>query len=192
MFAIASKNPIGAEVLCTDNLAVIQGQKTLNANDLTSSYAQTSWNIDYPTGFTKDNCIVVAFQGSLGHTERYGAYGVSPFVSTTMALGTLPRTATLQDENIILQFWNPADTTKEIKYKLVLLKLPEPDISNYEMGDVNMDGHVTSTDTDLVTGFLNSTNILTDKQFKLADMNSDDTLDSDDIFEIQKKANNNN
>lgn len=176
------KNSNGGKYFNMDNICVLLGNKTLGANSSSSGmeYAQTTWDINYPTGFNKNNCIVLAFQGNLDNNERVGAFGVSPNTATAAAIGTLPRTVMMKNDGINLQVWNPAYSEKTYHYKLVLMKI-EIDIGSYELGDINMDRQVTEADYNIMTGFIAGNNILTGKQFKLADMNSDGVINSADI-----------
>lgn len=182
------KNSNGEKYFNMDNICVLLGNKTLGANSSSSGmeYAQTTWDINYPTGFNKNNCIVLAFQGNLDNNEKVGAFGVSPNTATAAAIGTLPRTVMMKNDAINLQVWNPAYSEKTYHYKLVLMKI-EIDIGSYELGDINMDRQVTEADYNIMTGFIAGNNILTGKQFKLADMNSDGVINSADIALIINK-----
>ena len=125
LLVTTSKTATGSNVIYHDDVAIITGEKTLDANSSSSGleYAQTTWNISYPTGFSKNNCIVLAFQGSLDTNLRVGAYGTGPVTSTNAVRATLPRTVVLWDDLINLECWNPAYSEKTYYYKLVLLKI---------------------------------------------------------------------
>lgn len=125
LLVTTSKTATGSNVIYHDDVAIITGNKTLDANSSSSGqeYAQTTWNIEYPTGFSKNNCIVLAFQGSLETNLRVGAYGTGPVTSTNFVRATLPRTVVLWDDLIDLECWNPSSSTKTYYYKLVLLKI---------------------------------------------------------------------
>ncbi len=115
------ENLCEVEVVAKENIAVITGTKELAANDMTYDYKQTTWDIDYPEGFNKDNCICLAFQGSVN--TKVGAYGTTPNTAANLAISTLPRTVCLQSDNINLQCYNPASSAKQYIYKVVLLKV---------------------------------------------------------------------
>lgn len=187
------RNSSGGKYLNCDNICVLHGDKTLVANSSSSGmeYAQTTWDINYPTGFNKNNCIVLAFQGNLDKNERVGAYGVSPNTATNSSIGTLPRTVMMKNDIINLQVWNPAYSEKTYHYKLVLMKLPEVDITGFELGDINMNRQVTEADYNLMTGYIAGNNVFTDKQFKLADMNADGVINSADIALLVNKIQDN-
>lgn len=148
--------------------------------------------INYPTGFTKDNCTVI---GIMGYNSSHTDYWSSPMPSssTTSALlgnGDLMVTMT---PTVIRVRSDKNDTSmprKDISFKLTLMKI-EPDVSDYELGDVNMDGEIVQADYDLVNAFLQGTGTLTDKQFKLADMNEDGKIDSMDTYLLIQKINEN-
>lgn len=125
LLVTTSKTATGSNVIYHDDVAIITGDKTLHANSSSSGqeYAQTIWDISYPTGFSKTNCIVLAFQGNIDTSEHIGAYGTAPVTSINSVRGTLPRTIAFRDSAISLECWNPAYSTKTYHYKLVLLKI---------------------------------------------------------------------
>ena len=62
-----------------------------------------------------------------------------------------------------------------------------PDISDYESGDVNMDGEITQEDLTLIQSYILGTETLTGKQFKLADMNEDSIVDTADYIILKRQ-----
>ena len=97
----------------------------------------------------------------------------------------------MKNDIINLQVWNPAYSEKTYHYKLVLMKLPEVDITGFELGDINMNRQVTEADYNLMTGYIAGNNVFTDKQFKLADMNADGVINSADIALLVNKIQDN-
>jgi len=158
-----------------------------------STEKQTILKIDFPTGFNKDNCICTAF-GMKRDQEKNYTYGIGYSASNRAVTGSYYRHAVLgaadDSTKIALQVWQPGTEEVSVYYKLVLMKI-DPDISSYELGDVNMDGEVKQADYDLVNAFLQGTGTLTDKQFKLADMNSDGKIDAMDTYLLIQKINGN-
>ena len=106
-----------------NNIVSITGRVTLAPNDLTDTYEQTTWHVNYPAGYTSSNCIVLSFSGKLNNSQSVGAYGVGPFSSTNAVLSTIPRLVALKESNINLQAYNPTTSEKVFEYKLVLMKV---------------------------------------------------------------------
>ena len=150
-------------------------------------------NINYPSGFTVNNTVVLSIGvknasqqllsysfGTLSDTDATG------FVSSSFGKGVV-----LNDDNMQLKIYfnfgaSHQATSYMYNYKITLMKV-DPDVSNYELGDINMDGEVTQADLTLLQNFLLGTQVFTDKQFKLADMNQDGVLDSADLNLLNKK-----
>ena len=176
-----------------DNIAVIYGKMTLEANTQEALdiglEKQTKLNIDFPTGFNKDSCVCVAF-GMKKIEDRNYSYETAFPSSLRFITGSFYREAILgnKDDNtkITLNVWQPTLEAITVYYKIVLMKI-EPDVSNYELGDVNMDGQVTEADYTLLQNYLNGTGTLNEKQFKLADMDSNGILDVVDLTLLRRK-----
>ena len=175
-----------------DDFVTIKGNVLLaGADEPLKSFRQTIFKIDYPEGFNKDNTVALAFDvNSTSVVTTYNFGFTPPSLSVIATQGTFPRTIGFGDEQITCMVYNSV-TERTIKYRIVLMKIPEVNTTGYELGDVNMDGQVTNEDKTLVENYLNQTGALTDKQFKLADMNSDGIIDSSDLLAIQRKINNN-
>lgn len=77
-------------------------------------------------------------------------------------------------------------SAQTINYKIILMKT-DPDVSDFELGDMNMDGQVDQADYDLMLAFVQGNQTITDKQFKLGDMNSDGKIDSGDLNLLNQK-----
>lgn len=112
------------------DFAVINGSMTLAANtqanlDLGASQ-QTMINIDFPSGFNKDNCVCLAF-GVKGVENRNYAYGYNSSGSLGMLRGTVERTITLgalaDATKIGVEAYNMATSEKTLWYRIVLMKI---------------------------------------------------------------------
>lgn len=181
-----------------DDIVVLTGYMTLQANTSESlendNATFTSLALDFPKGFNKDNCVYLSFGGKFFNTRGY-SYGSPLSISNAMVSGNTPKMISLggnaETDNankIVLQVGNYATSVKEFYYKIVLMRI-NPDISNYELGDVNMDGKITQEDLTLVQNYLSGTGALTEKQLKLADLSEDGKIDSMDTYLLVKKIN---
>lgn len=120
---------IGSKVMYKDNFAVITGSMTLEANTQegleTDSEKQTQLNINFPTGFNKDNCVVISF-GTKVAGKNY-SYGVGDKASYRWVTGSFRRNITLgastDNSKIQLSVWQLATTQITIDYKIVLMKI---------------------------------------------------------------------
>ena len=93
------------------DFAVIEGSHTLAANtqeNLEQDYdMQTQWQINFPSGFNKDNCVCVCF-GVKGYSDRCYAYTLGWNQDTT---------------KINLEAYNMATSEKTLWYRIVLMKI---------------------------------------------------------------------
>lgn len=112
-----------------DNIAVITGSMTLNANTQESfdmGYeAQTQLKIDFPAGFNKDNCIVISFATKIAG-KNY-SYGIGETDSYRAVTGSYHRNIVLgsssDSSKINLSVWQMALSQVNIDYKIVLMKI---------------------------------------------------------------------
>lgn len=168
-----------SEIYVTEkDLEDIKGLYLLK-NDIKTFYIKLkvgNQTIEYPTGFNKNNTVLInCLKNDNGKwvTSDKDNEGKNYNIADIW----------LQDNNIYIQ----GEFEKE--YKIVLMKLSEPDISDYELGDIDMDGSITQEDVNVLSNYLTGTGILTETQFKLADMNEDGVVDTADLLALTKKVN---
>lgn len=104
------------------NIAVLTG--TINlviSNEMTTG----SKDINYPSGFNKDNCVVIAcgISGNTsGNTEF--AFGNSGDNASSYVTGGMPSMVKLREEHINFQIYlNLKATSGTRNYKIVLMKI---------------------------------------------------------------------
>lgn len=104
-------NKEASEFITKDNIAVLTGSITLESSG-------GSTNVNYPTGFTKDNCIVIAC-GITYNSAGYRAFGT---VQASVSTG-----ARLNPSSITVGCYpiqgNTSGPTGAFNYKLVLMKI---------------------------------------------------------------------
>ena len=87
---------------------------------------QTILNIDFPSGFNKDNCVCVAF-GMKAYQDKNYTYGIGANSSNRATTGSLYRHAILgaadNNRKITLQVWQMGTSTKTVYYRLILMKI---------------------------------------------------------------------
>lgn len=173
-----------------DDFVVITGKVTLSANDTEDDYKQTVWDINYPTGLNKNNCVIIAFNGRNTNDDNKGFSQGDVSIankSVSMLMGGYPRCCTLLADRISGMAYNPASSSREFIYQLVLMKLPElTEGVDYKLGDVDGDGEITQADADLVLSYYVGTTSFTEKQFKAADYNRDGKITPADATLIQQ------
>lgn len=176
----------GSAYVLKNNIVVLRGIKQLQASSSAGEYVDTAWQIDYPTGFNKDNTIVLAYQGSLNDNYE-GAYGVNPFVSGAQLTASIPRCISLKTDKISVHAFHSSNNTQEYKYKIVLMKIPEYiEGVDYILGDVNEDGIIDNNDVQLVQNYIVGTEpYLTEKQYRAADVNKDGEITTRDASLIE-------
>lgn len=189
------------EVIAGDNFVTITGGLQI-VKSASSNILQGNTTINFPDGFTKDNCVVISIgldvdpkNSEADHQYAFGTES-SEGSASAYAVGSIGRSVLFRNDGTMqLRIFFDYDVsmtsevTKLFYYKIVLMKLPDVDISNYEMGDINMDGVVNSDDMTLLQNYLNYNVAFTDKQFKLADMDGNGILDSMDMYLLQQKIN---
>lgn len=174
-----------SEYFLRDNIVVLRGIKQLQASSSAGEYVDTAWQIDYPTGFNKDNTIVLAYQGSLNDNYE-GAYGENPFVSGAQLSASIPRCISLKADKISIHAFHSSNNTQQYKYKIVLMKISEyVEGVNYILGDVNEDEAITEEDSTLVQNYIMGETVLTEKQFRAADIDKDGSVDATDYMAIK-------
>lgn len=113
-----------------NNVCVIEGQIELKANEqenlTTDKTKQTLWEISFPSGYNKDNCVCIAF-GTKSSTGKNYAYGMSDARSTAQIRGTIFKSvvlgATSDNTKISCEAWNFSTEKTTIYYKIVLMKI---------------------------------------------------------------------
>lgn len=113
-----------------NNIAVINGSITLQANPQSNLEnnveQQTILNIDFPSGFNKDNCICLAF-GMKTYAEKNYSYGVAFSSAGRATTGSFIRNVILgapdNINKIALHVWQMSTSAKTVYYRLVLMKI---------------------------------------------------------------------
>lgn len=119
---------IGSKVVYKENFAIIKG--TIDGDGSTSSQQV---NVDYPKGFTKDNCVVI--NASFRNTETNTGYSTgATFLPADVTKGSIINAVTLTESNISITIRNIYISTGEspsiinfdnrsLYYILVLMKI---------------------------------------------------------------------
>lgn len=99
------------------NIAVLSGSFDVEA----TTYGKTT--INYPSGFTVDNCVLISL-GIYAYTKNgYNYYGQMSEFTSDIGYSSLNRKINLDSTGIILQAENKATSSKTITYKIVLMKI---------------------------------------------------------------------
>lgn len=182
---------IGSKVIYDDKFAIVEGIIVTPA--LGSEDTKGSISLNYPTGFNKNNCMVISLM-----SQNYGGDGYSYNTSTSLGLaseeiaGCYGLHASLRSDEIIISLRkvNVNAQPKNIHVRLVLMKLPTlVEGVDYILGDVNGDGQITSDDAELLLNYCAGNTGLTYKQTKSADVNKDGMITSADGLLINKYVN---
>lgn len=185
---VYTKDEADVRYVLRDNFAIINGRITISCTESTS----ISGNVDvnYPKGFTKNNCVVLntmsrekTLNETIGYSDGIG-------VSSNAALrGAIPHFTTLKDNAITVryekEFMSNTTQTYTIEFKIILMKYEVLD-SEYTLGDVNQDGQITQEDKDILDDHILNGTALTEQQFKAADINKDGYVDTGDAFKLQQ------
>ncbi len=157
-----------------NNIAVLNGKITLTNGSGTAT-------TNYPTGFTYNNCVVIAVGIDI-YGEGYFSYNIA---------GQMVFEGRLGDDVITVKSISidgiGSSSTKN--YRLVLMKLPTLTEKDYIVGDINNDNSINQTDLRLLSEYLEGKNALTNKQLKSADVNRDNTVDTGDTYKLSRYIN---
>lgn len=114
------------------DFSLIEGTILLDANtselQAQNLYTFTADTIDYPTGFTKTNCVVTAFGVVMnGYYDNkgysFGDRSGSNVTSLIIAGSDVPRNAALHSDGIHISIGNYVTEALTFKYKIVLMKI---------------------------------------------------------------------
>lgn len=187
LFQISSKTVIGDKVVYDDKFKVLIGQITLEASDGTTP-KKSGIMINFPAGFNAENCVVIgAMTGNVNVNWGTGWNYESSSNSGDLFDKIFPISVSLYGNNMSENLRNKIrinvvsrmTSVQTINYKIILMKT-EPDVANYQSGDVDMNGEITANDYELVRSYLMSQSALTSEQFKLADVNNNGDVDASD------------
>ena len=181
-----------------DRFVTIIGKATLTANTqekaTNNKCTFTNIKIDYPDGFTAENCVLISY--SRQHNSNMGySYGWDNYLeSMDNLIGVIPMRVTLfgnstteYSNKIRLQLGNLSTSEADISFKITLMKLPELlEGTDYKLGDVNVDGKINQEDLTLVQQFVQNNATLTLQQVKAADVNKDGYVDTGDTFKLSQ------
>lgn len=110
------------QIITQDKFAVLTGSHTLDKSlDYGNDFTQTTWHVAYPSGFNKDNCVLISFGGSFTDVYSFGDQNAASAASSNYT-GAVPRGITLNADDIVVQAWNWSGE-KTLKYKIVLMKV---------------------------------------------------------------------
>lgn len=125
---------VGSSVIYKDNIAVITGKTTVGYTAGDTGYS-ISELLNYPSGFNRDNCIVLAFGTRRSGTSDYGySYGnlSDKGYSGANLVTAIGKAVTLKNSDINItmhyNFFEDGSATSnsssfDIDYKIVLIKI---------------------------------------------------------------------
>lgn len=99
-----------------DNIAILTGNFIAEGNK-----GKISAELNYPSGFNKDNCTILSFGGRTSTTYGY-AYGHTSNNSAGLLFGTNDKVVFLEDK-IRIWYNNTLTSEQVFYYKIVLMKL---------------------------------------------------------------------
>lgn len=183
----------GSAYILRNNIVVLNGITNIHV-DADSSLSH-QFNLNYPSGFNKNNTIILAFGSRRADNEALGfSFGTLSVSAASALISTsMGKKVTLKEDNMLCNIYfnyNGASHNAydyEFEYKIVLMKLPElTEGVDYTLGDVNGDGQINSDDFDLVNSYMEGSSSLTRQQFEAADINGDGKIDAMDTYKLQQ------
>ncbi len=178
-----------------NNIAIINGKITLQM-EAGNSIEIGEANVEYPFGFTKDNCIIICIIARKSdQTSNIGySYGIlaDENYSAVINSASMGKCAILEKDFISLTMrynWNgtmQSDRIDIYDYKIILMKRPTlVEGVDYILGDVNGDGKIDSEDVQAIKNYIMGQKTFTNKEFKAADVNKDGEITSTDYARLK-------
>ena len=107
------------------NVALLSGTITLTESSSSgTSYSQTNFTLNYPSGYNKNNTIILGFKCKLQGvgTGNY-TFGYTPDkMSASSVNGAYPRTIRLDDNNLYVSIYN-LSASRKLDYVIYLMKV---------------------------------------------------------------------
>lgn len=112
-------------MLYKDNFAVVNGNINITASSSMGQFdGSGNTTLNYPSGFTKDNCVIVSVETCLPAQGAYSSGNLgNRFKPVDAQRGMFPCYATLNSNNIIVQAYNATTNAININFKVVLMKI---------------------------------------------------------------------
>lgn len=186
----------GSAYILRNNIVVLNGIIKIHVE--ANSALNHQFVLNYPSGFNKNNTIVLAFGSRDYDNENLGfSFGtLSSSIASARLDTSMGKRATLRENDIACKmYFDYAEASHDaydykFEYKIVLMKLPELiEGTDYTVGDINEDGSINQTDLDLLGEYLQGNTSLMEKQIKAADVNRDGGIDSADTLKLSKYVN---
>lgn len=98
-----------------DRFAVLEGTLNVQANGANSA------KLDYPNGFTRENCILISNGIKVIDNKGYNYEGL--FVDSSDALNNCYRRRVNLTNTVDLIVYNPNENAINVSYKLVLMRI---------------------------------------------------------------------
>jgi len=151
-----------------------------NSNNL-----QGTVDINYPTGFTNTNCVVLSVMSHNNvHADWWGT-SRSHTINATAVAGNGDTCAILKPDKITIHSYKLANEQdrNDVAFKIILIKIED---KSYKLGDVNGDGQINNLDVQKISDYIQGKTTLTLEQYKAADVNKDGYIDTGDTYKLQR------
>lgn len=184
---------VGSKVVYNDAIVIVRGIQNVTVEE--NQPLDCTFNIDYPSGFSKDNCIVLAIGTRYSGNTKGFSFGTRDSYQSPGALvgASFGKAVTLLADKLVAHFYyaygnaNHNGASYSIEYEIVLMKIPTyAEGTDYKLGDVNGDGDINSEDFNLLNNYMQGNASLTLQQLKAADINKDGKIDAMDSYKLQQ------
>lgn len=106
---------IGVNVVYKDRFVVLEGTLNVQAN------GANSIKLNYPGGFTRENCVLISNGIKVIDNKGYNYEGL--FVDSSDTLNNCYRRRVNLSNTVDLIVYNPNENTINVSYKLILMKI---------------------------------------------------------------------
>ena len=165
------------------NIAVLV--ETITMPEANSNNLQGSTDMNYPSGFTNTNCVVISV---MSHNSIHADWWGTPrshTINANAVVGNGDTCAILKPDKITIHSYKLVNEQErdDIAFKIVLMKIED---KSYKLGDVNGDGQINNLDVQKIADYIQGNTTLTLEQYKAADVNKDGYINTGDTYKLQQ------
>lgn len=174
------------KVITNGDFAVLKGTIVTTSGGTIDSTKFTTINLDFPSGFNANNCVVISLGLYQGSGSKYAFGHTNQFDSRTWLRNGVASMITFDysgNGKMTLSIETPFSDSYTYNYEIVLMKITNPSVTL--LGDANCDGVVNSADATLIQNYIQGKSALTLQGFVNADVTKDGDVKASDYAKLQ-------
>lgn len=174
------------KTITNGDFAVLKGTIVTTSGGTIDSTKFTTINLDFPSGFNANNCVVISWGLYQGSGSKYAFGHTNQFDSRTWLRNGVASMITFDysgNGKMTLSIETPFSDSYTYNYEIVLMKITNPQVTL--LGDANCDGVVNSADATLIQNYIQGKSALTLQGFVNADVTKDGDVKASDYAKLQ-------